>query len=73
MRNTYLCFASFVVLMPLSFSTAQIDTAWCKQYNGPGNLRDEARAIAVERRGNVYVYSLAAGGFVDVKKFVLVT
>ncbi len=34
---------------------AQVDTAWARIYNGPGNAADEARAIAVDGQGNVYV------------------
>jgi uncharacterized delta-60 repeat protein len=36
-------------------SYAQVDTAWVRIYNGPASDADEARAIAVDRQGNVYV------------------
>jgi len=31
------------------------DTAWVRKYNGPGNLDDNVKAMAVDNQGNVYV------------------
>jgi uncharacterized delta-60 repeat protein len=44
---------------------AQVDTTWVSRYNGPWSSFDEAKALAVDVAGNVYVTGTVAGWFYD--------
>ena len=59
-------FLSFAFLS-YSLALAQVDTAWVRRYNGPGNGDDVAVALAVDKDGNSYVagWSYGNGTFED--------
>jgi len=61
---TALCsFASYFLIPASAF--AQVDTAWVRRYNGPGNGADETRALTVDEQGNVYVTGFSRSSGTD--------
>ncbi len=55
----------FLFLQFIFFSAlpvlAQVDTAWVRRYNGPGNSSDYAYALALDSSGNLYVTGQSVG------------
>jgi len=60
-KNIFLLFL-FYSYIPVF---AQVDTAWVRRYNGPGNFYDVAYALELDENGNVYVTGLSWGSGSD--------
>jgi len=51
---------------------AQVDTAWVRRYNGPGNSFEFANALAVDNNGNVYVTGSSSGDSVTTADYATI-
>ena len=61
MKCFILGFGCLLALCLPVITQAQVDTAWVRTYNGPGNGDDGAVAMTVDGAGNVYVTGLCIG------------
>ncbi len=69
-RNVYVTGRTYDATTSEDYTTIKYNAAgdekWVRRYNGPGGGFDEARAIAVDSAGNVYVTGASYGGSTDV-------
>jgi hypothetical protein len=54
-------FCLIITILSIINTFAQIDTAWTKRYNGPGNFKDIPNAITLDNNGNLYITGESVG------------
>jgi hypothetical protein len=59
--KTKLLIILIIVFWTLPLLAQEVDTAWVRRYNGPGNAVDGAYAIAMDGSGNIYVTGQSEG------------
>ncbi len=61
-KKTEVIFVFYIVaLCTTSLFAQQVDTAWVRRYNGPGNGDDAAAKMAMDAQGNIYVTGTSRG------------
>jgi uncharacterized delta-60 repeat protein len=63
--NVYITGSSTGTALRYDYTTIKYNSSgteqWVKRYNGPGNVDDEANAIALDENGNVYITGTSGG------------
>lgn len=67
--RTFVLVASAIIWLFLlnNVSSAQVDTAWFRSYNGPSQSGDIAEGLALDASGNVYVTGSSNGEYATLK------
>jgi hypothetical protein len=63
--KTKLLIILIIVFWSLPLVAQEVDTAWVRTYNGPGDTADYARELAIDGSGNVYVTGTSVGSGTD--------
>jgi len=69
--NAYVTGSSRGLGTSLDYATIKYDAGgneeWVARYNGPGNVDDSAKALAIDSAGNIYVTGCSVGSYATVK------